>query len=43
MPRGEYLKYFAKDFDGAYIGTEPQKKWTEEELEDQFGQYRKDN
>ena len=42
MPRRDYLKYFAKDDDGAYIGTEPQKQWTEEELEERFGQHRKD-
>lgn len=42
MPRGEYKKHFAKDNSGRYIGTEPQREWTEEELEDEFGQYQKD-
>ncbi len=42
MPRGDYLKYFAKDYDGKYIGTEPQKQWTEQELEEKFGMYKKD-
>lgn len=41
MPRREYKKYFAKDKEGQYIGTEPQREWTEEELEDEFGQYQK--
>ncbi|OBT79963.1 hypothetical protein VF21_01547 [Pseudogymnoascus sp. 05NY08] len=42
MPRREYKKFFAKDKDGNYIGTEPQREWTEEELEDEFGQYQKE-
>jgi hypothetical protein len=42
MPRAEYLKHFAKDYDGQYIGTEPQKDWTAEELEEKYGKYRKD-
>jgi hypothetical protein len=41
MPRREYKRFFAKDKDGNYIGTEPQREWTEEELEEEFGQYRK--
>jgi hypothetical protein len=41
MPRGEYKKYFAKDKDGKYIGTEPQRSWTAEELDEEFGQYQK--
>lgn len=40
MPRGEYLKHFARDYDGNYIGTEPYKRWTEEELEKSFGHHR---
>jgi hypothetical protein len=42
MPRREYKKYFARDKDGNYIGTEPQREWTEEELQDEFGQYHKE-
>ncbi|KFY92800.1 hypothetical protein V500_04027 [Pseudogymnoascus sp. VKM F-4518 (FW-2643)] len=42
MPRREYKKFFAKDKDGKYIGTEPQREWTEEELEEEFGQYQKE-
>lgn len=42
MPRREYKKYFAKDGNGKYIGTEPQREWTAEELEDEFGQYQKE-
>jgi hypothetical protein len=40
MPRREYLKFFAKDENGLYIGSEPQKKWTEEELEAEFAKYK---
>lgn len=40
MPRREYLKFFAKDERGEYIGSEPQKKWTEEELDEEFGKYK---
>jgi hypothetical protein len=40
MPRRDYLKYFAKDENGAYIGSELYKKWTEEELEEEFAKYR---
>jgi hypothetical protein len=40
MPRRDYLKYFAKDEDGAYIGSEPYKKRTEEELKEEFAKYR---
>jgi len=40
MPRREYLKYFAKDDNGGYIGTEPQRQWTEVELDEKFGEYR---
>jgi hypothetical protein len=42
MPRAEYLKHFAKDYDGQYIGTEPRKEWTVEELEEKYGKYKKD-
>jgi hypothetical protein len=41
MPRGDYLKYFAKDTRGNYIGTEPQRAWTELELEERYGRYRR--
>jgi len=39
MPRGEYLKYFARDVDKKYVGTEPERGWTEEELENKFSKY----
>jgi len=41
MPRGEYLKYFARDQDAQYIGSEPEREWTEEELDDTYGKYMK--
>ena len=39
MPRGEYLKYFAKNESGQYVGTEPQQIWTAAELKDRYGKY----
>lgn len=42
MPRSEYKKFFAKDKQGNYIGTEPPRTWSEDELDDEFGQYDKD-
>lgn len=41
MPRGDYLKYFARDTAGAYTGSEPQREWVVQELEECFGRYRK--
>jgi len=40
MPRRDYLKWFARDQDGVYIGTEAHRKWDEDELEDAFKQYK---
>lgn len=37
MPRKEYLKHFARGTGGEYIGTEEYRRWTEEELEREFG------
>jgi hypothetical protein len=31
------LKYFAKDDGGNCVGTEPQKSYTDEELDEMFG------
>ena len=42
MPRKEYTKYFAKDNAGNYIGSEPARQWTEEELEEKFGEFKPD-
>lgn len=39
MPRGDCLRYFAKDKDGDYAGTEPERTWTNEELDLAFGMY----
>jgi hypothetical protein len=39
MPHEEYLKYFAKDKDGNYSGTEPERTWTDAELNEAFGMY----
>lgn len=40
MPRREYLKYFARGVKGEYIGSEPYRRWREEELEERFGKFR---
>jgi hypothetical protein len=37
MPDGDRKKWFAKDEDGKYVGSEPQKQWTEEELDERWG------
>jgi hypothetical protein len=39
MPREEYLKHFAKDKDGNYSGTEPERTWTDAELNKAFEMY----
>lgn len=39
MPRGEYKRYFARDKDGNYAGTEPEKHWDEQELMKVYGEY----
>jgi len=40
MPRREYMKYFARGLNGEYIGSEPYKQWTEDELEETFAKYK---
>lgn len=40
MPRREYLKYFARGTEGEYIGSEPYRRWSEEELEREYGRYK---
>jgi len=40
MPRREYRKFFARGLKGEYIGSEPERRWTEEELDETFGMYR---
>ncbi|KAE9372074.1 hypothetical protein N431DRAFT_439190 [Stipitochalara longipes BDJ] len=40
MPRREYQKYFARDLKGNYIGSEPFRRWTEEELDELYGRYK---
>lgn len=40
MPRKDYKRYFARDRDGKYVGTEqPEREWTTEELEERFGRF----
>jgi len=40
MPRREYLKFFARGLQGEYIGSEPYRRWSEEELEREYGKNR---
>jgi hypothetical protein len=40
MPRRDYLKWFARDLEGKYIGSEEYRQWGEEELEETFGKYK---
>jgi hypothetical protein len=39
MPRREYLRYFARNVDGEYIGTEPEQCWRQGDLDREFGRY----
>ena len=40
MPRGDYKRWFARDKDGVYVGTEvPEREWTAEELRAKFGEF----
>ncbi|KAK0124112.1 hypothetical protein ONS95_009095 [Cadophora gregata] len=39
MPRSEYWKYFARDKKNFYVGTEPERLWTVDKLEEEFGIY----
>ncbi len=40
MPRRDYLRFFARNRDNVYVGTEPERVWTEEELEERWGRFR---
>ncbi|KAG4429478.1 hypothetical protein IFR05_015041 [Cadophora sp. M221] len=39
MPRSEYLRSFARDKNNEYVGTDPERRWTEQDLEEEFGVY----
>lgn len=39
VPRSEYRKHFARDKNNIYVGTEPERMWTIEELDEEFGMY----
>lgn len=39
MPRREYQRYFARNEANEYVGTEPERTWTKQDLEEMFGQY----
>jgi len=40
MPRSDYIKHFARNEVDEYVGTEPERVWGDEELEEVFGRYR---
>lgn len=40
MPRKDYKQYFARGLRGEYVGSEPYRRWREEELEEAFGRYK---
>lgn len=39
MPRRDYKRYFQRDKDGGYAGTEPERDWDEDELMKEFEAY----
>ncbi|WPG98163.1 Hypothetical protein R9X50_00094900 [Acrodontium crateriforme] len=39
MPRSEYKRFFARDKDRNYVGTEPEREWDENDLMREFGVY----
>ena len=39
MPRRDYKRYFARDRSGNYAGTEPEREWSEEQLDAMFAEY----
>ena len=39
MPRRDYKRYFARDRSGNYAGTEPEREWSQEQLDAAFGEY----
>ncbi|KAK4621951.1 hypothetical protein CLAFUW4_07501 [Fulvia fulva] len=39
MPRGEYKRHFARDREGNYAGTEPEREWDEEEVMREYAAY----
>lgn len=40
MPRGDYIKFFARNEVDEYVGTEPERAWSDDDLEEVFGRYR---
>ena len=39
MPRRDYKRYFRRDKDGGYAGTEPERDWDEDDISKEFGIY----
>lgn len=40
MPRNAYFKHFARNEADEYVGTEPERLWNDDDLEEEFGRYR---
>lgn len=39
MPRRDYKKWFVRDREGNYAGSEPEREWTRDDLDEEFGKY----
>lgn len=39
MPRSEYSRFFRRDANWRYMGTEPERQWTDADLKAEFGSY----
>ncbi|KAK6392001.1 hypothetical protein LTR65_004125 [Meristemomyces frigidus] len=39
MPRADYKRYFVRDKNGNYAGTEPERQWCESEVMREFSAY----
>lgn len=39
MPRRDYKRLFVRDKDGNYVGSEPEREWSREDLEREYGEY----
>jgi hypothetical protein len=39
MPESDYVRYFRYDAQGHYVGTDPEREWSEEEIMEKYRQY----
>jgi len=42
MPRADFQRYFVRDGEGNYSGSEPERLWSEAELMQEYGKYQGD-